>query len=260
MNATPCTVVPSVQPDPVSARSDGQPDLDELVLKHLWLADSMARRFRSRGEDDDDLRQVARCGLLEAAHRYDPAQGPFAPFAAPTITGILKRHFRDHGWAVRPPRQTQQLAVQILQQWSDIAQQRAKLPTDLDLADSLDESVVAVREAQCAAQGYRTVDLEGLRPSSASPAGDDPEMSRCEARLLVQGTWKRLNDDERNLLRMRFWERQSQAKIAARLGISQMQVSRLLTRVLHRLRDQLTDEDDYHPRTAGEQPTSRSVA
>jgi len=217
------------------------PDLTSLVFEHLWLADAIARRFRGRGEEDEDLQQVARCALLEAAQRYDPAQGPFASYAGPTINGVLKRHFRDHGWVVRPPRQTQQLAVRITQQWSEVAQEHGNVPSDRDLADSLDESVTTIREARRAAQGYRTIPLDGASSPIAGTASEDPEFERCEARLLVDQTWRLLSDDERALLRMRFWERRSQSDIAARIGTSQMQVSRMLSRILARLRAQLDD-------------------
>lgn len=214
----------------------------QLAMDHLWLADAIAHRFRGRGEEDDDLEQVARCALLEAVQRYDPTQGPLAAFAGPTISGVLKRHFRDHGWVVRPPRQTQQLAVRITQQWSEVAQQHRNVPTDRDLADSLDESVTTVREARCAAQGYRTVPLDAMSAPIASTASEDPEFERCEAYLLVHQVWRLLTEEERELLWMRFWERRSQADIAARIGTSQMQVSRLLARLFDRLREQLDDE------------------
>lgn len=215
----------------------------ELVLQHLWLSDTIARRFRGRGEDDDDLRQVARCALVEAAHRYEPDQGPFTPFAGPTISGVLKRHFRDHGWVVRPPRQTQQLAVRITQQWSDIAQEHGCVPTDQELADSLDESVSNIREARRASQGYRTVPLDGPTSPTVNAGVEDPGFDHCEARRLVQQAWELLSREERELLRMRFWEQRSQSDIAERIGTSQMQVSRLLARVLSRLRRQLAEDD-----------------
>ena len=87
--------------------------LDEVVTSHLWLAETLARRFQYRGEDLDDLQQVARIGLVEACRRFDPERGSFIAFAIPTITGVLKRHFRDHGWLIRPPRRTQELASGI---------------------------------------------------------------------------------------------------------------------------------------------------
>lgn len=256
--------LPPIQPvirpeatEPVSAAS-GSPEArrTELVLDHLWLSDAIARRFRGRGEDDEDLQQVARCALLEAARRYDADQGPFPPFAGPTISGVLKRHFRDHGWVVRPPRQTQQLAVRITQQWSEVAQEHGTVPTDQDFADSLDESVSTIREARHASQGYRTVPLDGLGVPEASSGAEDPEFERSTARLLVREAWRLLSPDERSLLRMRFWEQRSQSDIASTIGTSQMQVSRLLSRLMTRLREELSDEQDglaegrKHPQAA----------
>lgn len=213
-----------------------------LVLDHLWLADAIARRFRGRGEDDDDLRQVARCALVEAAGRYDPAQGAFPPFAGPTVSGVLKRHFRDHGWMVRPPRQLQQLAVRMTQQWSDVAQETRGQPTVRDLAASLDEPVGRINEARCASLGYRTTSIEVAGVPVAATATEDPGFERCEAEVLVSEAWALLQPAERDLLRMRFWENRSQSDIAQEIGTSQMQVSRLLTRALGRLRDLLEDD------------------
>lgn len=240
----------------LSKQPAGQPqdaaELDRtvLTLDHLWLADSIARRFHGRGEADDDLQQVARCALLEAAHRYDPAQGPFIPYAGPTISGVLKRHFRDHGWVVRPPRDTQQVAVRITQQWSDIAQECGTVPSDADLAACLEESIDTVREARRASQGYRTVPLDSSVAPLARAACEDPGFEHCETRLMISHIWDLLDERERALLRMRFWERRSQSDIAARIGTSQMQVSRLLSRLLGRLRDQLHNEEESVSQTA----------
>ena len=217
----------------------------DLALDYLWLADAIARRFHGRGEDDDDLRQVARCGLLEAANRYDPDRGPFASFASPTICGVIKRHFRDHGWSVRPPRQTQQLALKINQQWSQVAQDGHE-PTDHDLAINLEESVTHIREARSASQGYRTLSIDAASVPDAATAINDPGFDLCEATMLIAQAWRSLNDAEQDLLRMRFWENRSQSDIAQRIGASQMQVSRLLTRTLAHLR-RILDTDANSP-------------
>ncbi|HEY5848471.1 MAG TPA: sigma-70 family RNA polymerase sigma factor [Microlunatus sp.] len=227
---------------------DGSLDSSQLTLEHLWLADGIARRFRGRGEDAQDLQQVARCALLEAAHRYDPRQGPFVTYAGPTIHGVLKRHFRDRGWVVRPPRQTQQLAVRITQRWPDIAQDHGALPSDRDLADCLDEPVARIREAQMASQGYRGVSLDAATTPLAGTADDDPGFELCETQLLIARLWEQLDQQERDLLRLRFWECRSQADIAARIGTSQMQVSRLLARLLCRLRRDLEEDLRDAPR------------
>ena len=102
--------------------------LDEVGAAYLWLAETLAHRFMHRGEDNEDLIQVACTGLVEACRRFDPDQGSFVGFAVPTITGVLKRHFRDHGWVVRPPRPTQELASIIWRQWPTLVQQMGALP------------------------------------------------------------------------------------------------------------------------------------
>jgi RNA polymerase sigma-B factor len=214
-------------------------DSRTLATEHLWLADAIARRYRGRGEDADDLQQVARCGLLEAAARYDPQQGAFAPFASPTISGVIKRHFRDHGWTVRPPRRTQQLALRINRQWSEVAQQGRKLPNDRDLAASLGESVSDIREARSASQGYQSLSLDAESVPDAVTASTEPEFERSEAKLLIAQAWRSLDLAEQELLHMRFWEELSQSDIAQRIGTSQMQVSRLLTKSLTHLRQLL---------------------
>src|SRR5215211_4738865 len=117
--------------------------LDEVVIAHLWLAETLARRFMHRGEDHEDLLQVACTGLVEACRRFDPHQGSFVGFAVPTITGVLKRHFRDHGWFVRPPRPTQELASIIWRQWPNLVQQMG-----------------AVQQAHFASQGYSTSSID----------------------------------------------------------------------------------------------------
>ena len=111
---------------PPAADRDLPPDdpggAEELIIDHLGLADLIARRFGHRGEEADDLRQVARTGLVEAARRFDASRGAFAPFAAATVTGAIKRQFRDHGWLVRPPRHTQEMVISVRQAWSELAQ------------------------------------------------------------------------------------------------------------------------------------------
>src|SRR4029453_8599515 len=105
----------------IKARQVGEEErqqiIDEVVTSHLWLAETLSRRFLRRGEDEEDLLQVARTGLVEAAQRFDPEQGAFIAFAVPTITGVLKRHFRDHGWMCRTPPRTQGGATGLCAQW-----------------------------------------------------------------------------------------------------------------------------------------------
>ena len=134
--------------------------LDEVITSHLWLAEKLARQFRHRGVDDDDLVQVARTGLVEACLRFDPHRGSFVGFAEPTINGVLKRHFRDHGWTVRPPRPTQELAASIWRRWPSLVQEMGSLPCTQDLADELGAPVDAVQQARMASEGYSALSID----------------------------------------------------------------------------------------------------
>ena len=209
---------------------------NEVVTSHLWLADSLARRFHHRGEEAEDLQQVARVGLVQAVQRYDPDHGPFLAFAIPTINGCLKRHFRDHGWLVRPPRRTQELAAQLRQQWPDLTQRLHADPSDQDLADHLGQSIKVIREASDANRCYRPASLTAVQGSTVAESTTGDELAGCETRLVIDRAWSQLTSDERTLLTMRFYQDRSQSEIAAQLGVSQMQVSRLLSRTLLRMR------------------------
>jgi RNA polymerase sigma-B factor len=226
----------------IKAREVGEEErqqiFDEVVTSHLWLAETLSRRFLHRGEDEEDLLQVARTGLVEAAQRFDPEQGAFIAFAVPTITGVLKRHFRDHGWMVRPPRRTQELASGIWQQWPALVQTIGAIPSAQDLANQLGESVGAVQQARYASHCYSPASIEAAvaRGMSFSSTESEEEIDRTEVRLIVGTALDQLTDCERQLLWYRFYEQRSQAEIAAAIGTSQMQVSRLLCRVLGKLR------------------------
>jgi RNA polymerase sigma-B factor len=226
----------------IKAREVGEDErqqiFDEVVTSHLWLAETLSRRFLHRGEDEEDLLQVARTGLVEAAQRFDPEQGAFIAFAVPTITGVLKRHFRDHGWMVRPPRRTQELASGIWQQWPALVQTIGAIPSAKDLANQLGESVGAVQQARYASHCYSPASIEAAvaRGMSFSSTESEEEIDRTEVRLIVSTALDQLTDCERQLLWYRFYEQRSQAEIAAAIGTSQMQVSRLLCRVLGKLR------------------------
>ncbi len=214
----------------------GQSRLDEVVMAHLWLADSLARLFGRRGQDDQDLLQVARLGLVEAARRYQPERGEFMSFAAATIRGTLKHHFRDHGWGVRPSRQSQELAAEIRREWSSLAQTLGAIPSERDLAARLGSTVTEVRDAQLASLGYICRPLDDAAEPQAGMSTGGEEVDRLEARLVVAQIWGELTNGEQELLRLRFYEQRSQTEIAGILGTSQMQVSRLLTRLLAKLR------------------------
>ena len=212
--------------------------LDEVVTSHLWLAEKLARQFLHRGEDEEDLVQVAYTGLVEACLRFDPHQGSFVGFAEPTITGVLKRHFRDHGWTVRPPRPTQELASIIWRRWPTLVQEMGTLPCAKDLAQELGASVSAIQQARMASEGYTasSIDAAMSRGVCFCSSEADEDIDRTEARLIIDRAIAELDESERQLIWLRYFEQRSQSDIAHQLGISQMQVSRLLSRLLLKLR------------------------
>ncbi|MFL6047817.1 MAG: sigma-70 family RNA polymerase sigma factor [Propionibacteriaceae bacterium] len=220
--------------------------LDEVVTSHLWLAEKLARQFLHRGEDEEDLIQVAYTGLVEACIRFDPYQGSFVGFAEPTIAGVLKRHFRDHGWTVRPPRPTQELAAIIWRRWPTLVQEMGALPCASDLAAELGAPVTAVQQARMASEGYSALSIEAAMSRGAyfSSNETDDDKDRAEARLIIDRAVERLDESERRLIWLRFFEQRSQSEIATELGISQMQVSRLLTRLLLKLRSIIGTADN----------------
>jgi RNA polymerase sigma-B factor len=232
--------------DPLQGTAPADPtqrrvQIEQLVEQHLALADALARRYTCGRRDDDDLRQVARLGLIEAAQRYDPAQGEFTSFAVPTIGGVLKRHLRDQAWAVRPPRSLQEQSLRIRDCWPDLAQQLGPEPTIADLSRALGESTASVAAGRQAIAGFFPASL----PDDPADT-DDPQrnLERVEARLIIRSILNELSDDERRLIQLRFFLRMSQEEIAMRTGTNQMRVSRQLSRLLTKLRILIGSLDD----------------
>ena len=193
--------------------------LEQVITDHLWLADSIARRFLGRGQEADDLIQVARSGLVEAVRRFDPEQGPFIAFAVPTITGVVKRHFRDHGWFVRPPRRTQELAARIRSEWPDLVQQLKSEPSG-DRPRGTPDRVPVRRPGSSARRTVVRIEFAGRgggRAASRSPA-PPARSSRTGARRACcwDGPGVHLTRSEQRLLWMRFYEEKSQSEIASR--------------------------------------------
>jgi RNA polymerase sigma-B factor len=221
--------------------NDLNASIDSARQLNLWLAETLARRFYQRGEDEQDLLQVARAGLVEATRRFDPGRGVFLSFAVPTVLGVLKRHFRDQSWYVRPPRRTQELAFEIRRSWPALVQNLAAMPTDADLAADLGASLADIREARYASKGYSCTLLDSSTDQHRDllPA---PAETEIEARLLLAGMWSELDLRERQLIRLRFYEEMSQVQIADILGTNQMQVSRYLNRLLLKLRAMVGEE------------------
>ncbi len=217
--------------------------LGQIVERYLGLADALARRYGRSRSDADDLRQVARVGLIEAAQRFEPAKGDFVAFAVPTITGVIKRYFRDHAWLIRPPRSTQELSIRIRNSWPDLAQQLGAEPSTKDLARDLSNTAETVSAARVAGVGFAGAALLPNDPGIKSTDAQS-DFERAEAKLVVDKLMPKLTVDEREVLRLRFYFRMSQEEIAMRIGTNQMHVSRQLTRLLAKLRELLGSLED----------------
>jgi len=236
---------------------------DELVGRFLPLARSVARRYDQSGEPLDDLVQVASLALVKAVDRYDPARGcAFSSYAVPTILGELKRHFRDRGWAVRPPRDVQELTLRVERVAERLTKELERVPTVTELAAAIDSSDERVLEALQARSGRSALSLhvpaygedEQSTLQDTLGATDDGYV-RVEARVLLDGLLAGVSPREREILRLRFEEDLNQAEIGARLGVSQMQISRILRQAI----EQLRHIADQHQRMLNER-TEREYA
>ncbi|MGI5146278.1 SigB/SigF/SigG family RNA polymerase sigma factor [Plantactinospora sp. CA-294935] len=213
------------------------------IEANLPTAHRLARRYTGRGEPFDDLAQVAAVALVNAVDGYDPdRRTAFVSYAVPTILGALKRHFRDTTWGMRVPRAMQELTGEVRTASGELSQQRGRTPTPAELADHLHITVDQLRAALGAEQVYR---LTSLNAPSAVETGDepidllggvDPHYARVDDRLTLRLLLATVPVRERRILAMRFYDNMTQTQIAAEIGVSQMQVSRLLNRTLTRLR------------------------
>jgi RNA polymerase sigma-B factor len=218
---------------------------DELVAEHLRLAEHVARRYTHTSEPLDDLVQVARIGLIKAARRWDPDRGSaFTTFAVPTILGELRRHFRDRTWTIRPPRDLQELYLAVNRAREGLWQELGREPTAQDVAERLDRTVEEVVDAFVAADAYaptsldarlRTDDLDGATGHDLL-VDDGRDLEDRENRVAVEQLAAGLSDRDREVVRLRFAEDMLQREIAARVGCSQMHVSRILRDAVRQMR------------------------
>jgi RNA polymerase sigma-B factor len=221
---------------------------DELVRMFLPLAEHLARRFAGRGESIDDLIQVASLGLVQAIDRFDPGREvQFSTFATVTIVGELKRHFRDRGWSIRVPRNLQETTLLVNRTVAELWQELGRSPTAQDVAERASLTVDEVLEAMEAAHAYSTTSLEAPIDAEGVSMGDtlgdpDPAMEISEDWMSIEPGIRRLPPRERRILLLRFFKGMTQAEIAGEIGISQMHVSRLLSRTLRQLRTQENGE------------------
>lgn len=221
--------------------------LESVTVAHMPLARSLAHRYAGRGLDREDLEQVAFLALLKAIQRFDLSkETEFGAYATPTITGELRRHFRDHGWLVRPPRELQERRQLVSQTRDRLEQQIGHEPNADELAAELSLTPERVREAQVAASNLRPASLDATTSEGGRPVidlvdarvdpGSDPAL---DDGILVRTAIGRLTPRDQQLVELRFSDDLTQAEIAASMGLSAMQVSRLLRRVLDELRLQL---------------------
>ncbi len=243
------------------ARSSSEDEGHELrarvVVLHLDVAESVAWRYRSRGQDHQDLVQVARLGLIESVERFDPDRGPFLPYAVPTMVGHVKRHFRDHGWVVRPPRQIQEKQAEIARAKDELTHVLRRRPTATDIATYLGLTTDEVQEAQNIEGCFHPASLDAALAHSANDLNGllgekEPQLESIEALATVSPACLKLPASERRLLYLRFFKMCSQEEIAAEFGISQMQVSRWLRRTLAQLKESIGEVEPL-PAVAGDE-------
>ena len=214
----------------------------EAVIAAMPLARALAARYRNRGEPLEDLEQVAFLALVKAVAGYRPAPASsFLAYATPTVTGELRRHFRDHAWAVRPPRRLQELRLALLDVLDELTQQTGQLPDAGQVADRLELPEAEVREALVAMQGYTPVSLSEPRGLSRMPLAEsipavEDDYEIVVDRLTVRPLLAKLSHLERRVLWLWYEAQWTQEQIAAEIGSSQVQVSRTIRRALNRIR------------------------
>lgn len=229
---------------------------DRLVRAALPFTARLARRYQNRGEPMEDLEQVARLGLLKAVDRYDPERGAFTGFAAVTITGELRRHFRDRTWGVHVPRRMQELSLEVTRLDAELTAELRRAPTVTELAIRLRRTPDDILAAQETAAVYASLSLNAPRHDDSDDeladeiGGPDNRIDSVDDRLTVSALLCRLPSRERQILAMRFYGNRTQTEIAHELGISQMHVSRLLSRAVTWLRQAMLS-DTPQPWQAG---------
>jgi len=220
-----------------------------LVHLHLALVQHCARRFRNRGEPYEDLVQVGIIGLLKSIDRFDAARGvEFSTYATPTIIGEIKRHFRDKGWAIRVPRRLQELRMQIGAATADLTQSLGRSPTPRELAERVGCTVEEIVEGLESNNAYATLSLDAGddHEDSATRLLDglgshDANLEHVEIRESIKPLLDALDAREKRILLLRFFKNMTQSQIADEIGVSQMHVSRLLTKTLAQLRQSLQE-------------------
>lgn len=233
-------------------KATGDPEVrDQLIVSHLNLVRFLASKFKNRGEPLDDLIQVGTIGLIKAIDRFDPSRGlEFTTYATPTILGEIKRHFRDKGWSVRVPRRLQELSAKVNQANDELTNELSRSPSVEEIAKRVGATVDDVLEAMESSSAYSSVPLEGGGSSDDDDAPsvidhyatEDENLAASDDRIVLEDAIRDFSPREKDVIRMRFFEGMTQVEIAERLGISQVQVSRLLRRTLRRVQDKIDPE------------------
>jgi RNA polymerase sigma-B factor len=233
--------------------TDGPSAKEQIVVLFQPLTEYLARRFAGRGEALEDLIQVANLGLLGAIDRFDRSREvQFSTYAAATIVGELKRHFRDKGWTIRVPRRLQELGLRINRSLPTISQELGRSPTVAELATRLEVDEEEVVDAMEAAQAYSTTSLDAPINDDGGTALDamgelDPAMERLDEWASIAPAIRDLPARERRVLYLRFFSGLTQSEIADEIGVSQMHVSRILAQTLRMLRSSIDPKSDAPP-------------
>ncbi|MGH3832751.1 MAG: SigB/SigF/SigG family RNA polymerase sigma factor [Pseudonocardiaceae bacterium] len=224
---------------------------EQLISGYLPVAEHIARRFAGRGEPLEDLVQIATVGLINAVDRFEPARGyDFFSFAVPTITGEVRRYFRDHGWSTRVPRRLKDLHIAIRNVQTELSQQLGHAPRPSEIADRLGLPLSEVIEGLQAGEAYRSSSLDEMLGSGEGKAtlgdligGLDAELALIDDREALRPLLAELAPRERTILVLRFFRHQTQTQIAEQVGISQMHVSRVLRQTLEFLHARMAGPD-----------------
>ncbi|QLY28703.1 RNA polymerase sigma factor SigF [Nocardia huaxiensis] len=234
-----------------------EPLREQIIRTCLPLAEHIARRFAGRGEDLADLQQIATVGLVLAVDRFDVTRGStFVSFAVPTVMGEVRRHFRDHTWAVRVPRRTKEIQLSIGPAVEKLTQRLSRMPTAREIAEELRVDLLEVTQALIAGNAYKADSLDATLRTEEAGTGvaavdtlgaEEPCYRLLEDAMVVRPLIAKLPERERAVLAMRFYQHMTQNQIAERLGVSQMQISRILSATLAKLRKQALAESPAPP-------------
>lgn len=227
---------------------------EELVKRHLYMAEILAKKYANKGIEYEDIYQVACIGLIYAIDRYDLEKGyEFSSFATPTIIGEIKKYFRDRGWSIRVPRRIQELSKKINNAKNMLAQKLQKAPTVIEIAEYLESTEEEILEAMEASKVYTPQSLDAAYDSDSEDKDlnlldligeDDKYFSKIENRDFLLRTMGKLDDIEKKILKDRYFKRRTQIDVGKELGISQMTVSRMEKKIIEKFRKELRKISD----------------